>query len=145
MKKFILFTMTALAVLTFDSCKKEGCTNADADNYDSSAKKDDGSCTYTGRHVIWYNSATAVNLAYDGITSLTYYVDGAVVGSSSASVYWTGSPDCGTNGSITVSKNLGTSNSKSFSYSVKDQDDAEVWSGTLNFVGNQCTAFQLTY
>ena len=58
--------MTALAVLTFDSCKKEGCTNADADNYDSSAKKDDGSCTYTGRHVIWYNSATAVNLAYDG-------------------------------------------------------------------------------
>ena len=137
--------MTALAVLIFDSCKKEGCTNADADNYDSSAKKDDGSCTYSGEMVLWYNITTSVDMAIDGITSLTYYVDGSVVGSSDASVYWTGSPECGTNGSITVSKNLGPSNSKSYSYSVKDQDGAEVWSGTLNFVGNQCTAIQLTY
>ncbi len=137
--------MTALAVLTFNSCKKEGCTNADADNFDSAAKKDDGSCTYTGEVVLWYNSTTSDDLDFDGITTLTYYVDGVVVGSSSASVFWTGAPDCGTNGSITVTKDLGTSNSKSFNYSVKDQDGDEAWSGTLNFVGNQCTAVELTY
>jgi hypothetical protein len=28
------------------SCKKEGCTDSTATNYDSKAKKDDGSCTY---------------------------------------------------------------------------------------------------
>lgn len=30
--------------LTFTSCKKEGCTDPTATNYDESAKKDDGSC-----------------------------------------------------------------------------------------------------
>ena len=44
MKKIILplVCVTALAV----SCKKEGCTDPDALNYNSEAKKDDGSCTY---------------------------------------------------------------------------------------------------
>jgi len=36
--------MTAVVSLT--ACKKEGCTDENALNYNSSAKKDDGSCTY---------------------------------------------------------------------------------------------------
>lgn len=33
-------------LLQLMSCKKEGCTYPDATNYDSEAKKDDGSCVY---------------------------------------------------------------------------------------------------
>lgn len=46
MKRIKLFNlaMLSLAVLTFGSCKKEGCTDATAKNYNESAKKDDGSC-----------------------------------------------------------------------------------------------------
>ncbi|MFA7275120.1 MAG: hypothetical protein WC044_14715 [Crocinitomicaceae bacterium] len=37
----------AVAMTTgFTSCKKEGCTDSTANNYDSKAKKDDGSCTF---------------------------------------------------------------------------------------------------
>lgn len=32
--------------LVFSSCKKEGCTDPTAENYNSEAKKDDGSCNY---------------------------------------------------------------------------------------------------
>lgn len=35
---------TLILMLFFTSCKKEGCTSECATNYDSKAKKDDGSC-----------------------------------------------------------------------------------------------------
>ena len=44
MKKSILFAL--MAIVTLASCKKEGCTDPEALNYSSEAKKDDGSCTY---------------------------------------------------------------------------------------------------
>lgn len=50
MKKAInslLFTaILGFATITFTSCKKEGCTDVNANNYNDEAKKDDGTCTY---------------------------------------------------------------------------------------------------
>jgi len=40
-----IFPLT-LAAVAFTSCKKEGCTDETALNYNEEAKKDDGSCTY---------------------------------------------------------------------------------------------------
>lgn len=45
MKKSIII-LAALIAVTAVSCKKEGCTDETAINYNSKAKKDDGSCTY---------------------------------------------------------------------------------------------------
>ena len=46
MKKIIARTLFATLILgfAFTSCKKEGCTDSKATNYDAEAKKDDGSC-----------------------------------------------------------------------------------------------------
>ena len=44
MKKSLL--LLSLGVITLASCKKEGCTDPDALNYNEEAKKDDGTCTY---------------------------------------------------------------------------------------------------
>lgn len=41
-----LFIVGSLAVAGLTSCKKEGCTDKNANNYNSKAKKDDGTCTY---------------------------------------------------------------------------------------------------
>lgn len=36
------------AMLTFTSCKQDGCTDITADNYDPDANNDDGTCVYSG-------------------------------------------------------------------------------------------------
>ncbi|WP_133122076.1 hypothetical protein [Brumimicrobium salinarum] len=40
--------MIVLSVIVLMACKREGCTDQNADNYDKNAKNDDGSCVYNG-------------------------------------------------------------------------------------------------
>jgi len=45
--KNILLLLTVLFTVTcFQACKEEGCTDPNAENYDSDADDDDGSCTF---------------------------------------------------------------------------------------------------
>jgi len=133
-----------MGVLAFTGCKREGCTDRDSAAYDPDAKNDDGSCQYQGEIVFWYDQATADYLTNICVsTSLTYYVDGQVVGSSAASVFFTGAPNCGQNSTITVTKDLGSVKSKSFSFSIKDDIGDELWNGTDNFTANTCLIIKL--
>ena len=135
----------SITILTSSCSKEKGCKDPDSINYNADAEEDDGSCEYEGRVVFWFNQATADSLLADDATSLTYYVDGTIVGSSATSVYWTGAPDCGQDGSVTVTKNLGSVKNKTYTYSVKDQTGFEYWTNTVNFTANTCLATQLTW
>ncbi len=117
----------------------------DSKTYNPDAKKDDGSCLYEGQNVIWYGQATSEGLINDDAITLTYYVDGEIVGSSATSVYWKGAPTCGQNASITITKQLGGVKSKAYTYSVKDQTGFVYWSGVLNFTANTCEKIELTW
>lgn len=46
MKTKFPFILIALTLIVFIGCKKEGCIDPLASNYNSEAKKDDGTCTY---------------------------------------------------------------------------------------------------
>ena len=46
----LLFSLSVV----FTSCKKEGCTDPAALNYNDDAKKDDGSCIYAENHMLLY-------------------------------------------------------------------------------------------
>lgn len=58
MKKsiFRIMMLASAGLVLATSCKKEGCTDPAANNYDEKAKKDDGSCTYTVTN--WYTEVT---------------------------------------------------------------------------------------
>lgn len=44
--KYLTMGLLFIGMTTLVSCKKEGCTDVNATNYSSSAKKDNGSCNY---------------------------------------------------------------------------------------------------
>jgi hypothetical protein len=143
MKKVL--SVLAVSILFFATgCKKEGCTNQDATNYSSEADDDDGSCSFEGEVVFWYGESVANGLVAIGSTTLTFMVDGVIVGSTASNVFWTAAPNCGQNGSITVSRGLGNATNLAGNYSVKDQDNFEIWAGVLNFTANTCTVLELS-
>ena len=81
----------------------------------------------------------------DDATTLTYYVDGQIVGSGASNIFWTGAPECGQDGSVTITKDLGSVKTQSYTYSVLDQTGWEYWSGVFNFNANTCTGVELTW
>lgn len=60
MKKLILFLVVGLTATTITSCKKKGCTDSAAVNYNSKAKKDNGTCLY--KPFITINGAVEMNI-----------------------------------------------------------------------------------
>ncbi|MBT6745848.1 MAG: hypothetical protein HOB26_04780 [Flavobacteriales bacterium] len=50
--KITILSILALSILICTSCKRKGCTNELATNYESKAKKDDGTCEYSDAGVI---------------------------------------------------------------------------------------------
>ncbi|MBL7898328.1 MAG: DUF4856 domain-containing protein [Crocinitomicaceae bacterium] len=69
MIKYIL--PLAITAIAFTSCKKEGCTDETALNYNEEAKKDDGSCTYFTLNVpatYSFTDGTNNTVSYSGQT-----------------------------------------------------------------------------
>lgn len=138
----LALSLSVASVFT-TSCKKRGCTDPEAINYSEEAEKDDGSCSFEGAMVFWYDEATSDQLVQDGAITMTFYVDDKEIGSSDADIYWTGAPDCGQNGSIGVDKKWNNDRTKTYSFSAQDQTGWEFWSESVTFHANTCVSIQL--
>lgn len=108
MKKIIgLFVLGALVLSTNTSCKKKGCTDNTATNYNSSAKKDDGTCLYAP--IITMNGAATVTLnvgdTYTDAGATAVNKDG-----TSVTVTTTNTVDATTKGTYTVTYTASNAN-----------------------------------
>jgi len=59
--QFFFFTFLILLVFSLSACKKKGCMDPDAYNYNESAKKDDGSCEYPPSSEITFEFTNTFN------------------------------------------------------------------------------------
>ncbi|MDA7803276.1 hypothetical protein N8987_01700 [Crocinitomix sp.] len=135
-------TFFAALILTFVfiSCKKEGCINENAANYDSEAKKDDGSCNYEASVSFWFNEEVA-----DGLSGaeLNIAMNEKFVGTMDATDWKTG-PDCGGENYTIVIDLEGNSN-ESFAYSIANNFGMHMFDGTVTLIPNDCISEQLEF
>lgn len=131
-----------IGAVSLSSCKKEGCTDGDATNFDSEADEDDGSCKFEGKVVTWWkqNVSTAAQAA--DVNTIRIYIDGSLVKERPANTYFSSAPSCETSSAYPFTIDLGSNKSKSISYvgqivyangNVYDQ-----WKGTTTVNGNTC-------
>lgn len=140
-KTIYLFIFLAFFI---SSCRK-GCTDSQAVNYDSKAKKTDNTCTFKAKCNFWYTQSVSNNLINDGATSLTLYIDGQIRGSAGTNVYSISPPECSNTGVLNFEIDLQKLKDKSVLYQIKDQTNYLYWEGTLQFKPNDCISTQLTW
>jgi hypothetical protein len=143
MKKILVLSVLLLTLILLPGCKRSGCTDPDSINYDSKARTNDNSCEYEGEVLFWYNKGAADKNIAAGHTSLTFFLEGKVIGSSAANIYWGNRPECGSAGSVSTTVKLGFSKEKVYKYEIKNQNDAIVWSGNVTLTGNECLRVEL--
>lgn len=148
-----------LSIILLGACsKKKGCMDVNSTKYDSSAQQDDGSCTYQGKVIYWWDQTfrDSCNSAPNGISAssiatVQVFLNGNFVGSLPvSSQFWTSAPNCGATAALTVTENLGSSKSKTFSQYEKYLDGsgnvlATTTASNLTLSGNTCTTFQFSW
>jgi hypothetical protein len=70
-----IMLLCAAFIIPLSGCKKEGCTDRSALNYDTKAKKDDGACTYSS--VLFRTYSDDFGSGLTGTTTLK--LDGATI------------------------------------------------------------------
>ena len=141
MKKLFLLLIPAAFVL--HSCNK-GCNDENAANY-SADDKGTKDCTYEATLTLHYDQAQSIAWDQAGVTGLRVYVGNVELSGSPYDVntYWVTPPTCNDNGTISVTKNLGSNTTGEFTWEVKDQNDAVLKSGNWSTTGGSCDVVEV--
>lgn len=142
--KSILGSLLIIGFILLSACKKEGCTDSEANNYQIFAKKDNGSCTYSGSVVLWYKVGVFTGLASYGVTNLSLYINGEFKNEYAVGFYSTSEPECGKEYTMSIELDLGSQKSKEFNYEIFDQNGIVRFTGVINVSANQCSKYELT-
>ena len=70
---FLLSIHVFFISILFSSCSKTGCTDTAANNFDSKAKKDNGSCNYSYTAYIGNYHLIDTTIDWNGITAIKNY------------------------------------------------------------------------
>jgi len=143
-----LLFLLASALLIATACKKKGCTDSLAKNYDKEVEKTNNTCTYDASVIFWINASSSINLKNNMINSLNIYVDSSKIGQMGTSSSQLETPNCNTVG-ITHLLDLASLNSTSIAYKITHDgfglpgstNEITYAEGMLQLDGGRCTPF----
>ena len=126
MKKIILTFTLGLALLvpmfTASSCSKP----------DNIAKV-----------IIWQGQVNAASWSAFSVTSLTTYVNGELMASQAAGIYFNAEPSCTSNGGMKFDINLKKNTAGKINVIVKGDDDFEYYNEQMDIKSTECNQLEL--
>ncbi|MFT5821617.1 MAG: hypothetical protein ACI8ZM_002871 [Crocinitomix sp.] len=126
------------AVFLMISCKKEGCTDANAINYSEAAKENDGSCHYESTIAFWFDENKSDFYQAFDVTEFRFFVEDELVGTADINDFLVSAPTCGDSATVTYTRSLNLSKYGEFDYEITDQHDGPIQYGYWNASGNGC-------
>ena len=119
--------------------------DTDGENYDFTATES-ASCSYRGSVVFYHDQQTGQQLLDDGVTDVKFYVDGVYMDHMSPNVGFSYVPTCDHEDAMKYQNvGIGFTKTKTFTYTIKDQDDVIMDYGNFTITGNSCNAIKYNY
>jgi hypothetical protein len=141
MRRLFILCLAITAAL-FSSCKREGCMNKAAKNYDPKAKESCGCCEFEAKVVFWYDQDTRDVFESMGVTSLTVKLNNTVMATSPLFAATVSAPACDSGGT-TATLRLGNSRATFSIFVVEDQDGDVLFSEFVEVYPGQCVSVQM--
>ncbi|MFK8039421.1 MAG: hypothetical protein AB8B74_14095 [Crocinitomicaceae bacterium] len=146
MKKISLIISIALLAISFVSCKKNGCTDPDALNFEDKVKSNNLLCLYEGSVTFWYDAIKEDSLRkLYGIKSLEYYVNKIRIDSlpfSNANAQEK-APRCGKSEIASFTDSLGAGYKKWIQYDIRTETGLVLYDSFVELTANQCLKIRL--
>jgi len=143
MKKQHVIIVLALSLFAFSSCYKEGCMDANANNYDTEANTSDGSCSYSGRTVFWCTVPVSDSLINLGHTMLRFELEGEIIDSIATIGFRSNSGGCDVVGGKTFLEEFVGDTKRYYKYRVKGDGFTTIYEDFIEITSGGCTEVQL--
>lgn len=124
-----------MSAFVFIGCKKSGCNDQLATNFDENATKGDASCKYDASVIFWIQDD---NQGIYGVDTLLIMIDDVVIGKQSTATTFTVQPECKNAEVIKYHKDMGETVSESFRYRITTKDSLNLKEGQMNIIRSKC-------
>ena len=148
------FTLFLSLITLFLACETEmGCTDPAAENFNSEAEEDDGSCEYNSNMTFYYDDTVCWYFYSTDPDYVSFYVGGELLhteyenflGTTDTTPFGDPHPDgeyipeCDDSRAINLEKTLIGSSSQSLPYTLISDEDVTVSTGTISLNAGECT------
>ena len=144
MKKIVLAMAALIIGNVFIGCKKYGCTDPNALNFEDRIRTNNLNCTYEGSVLFWYDQITYDSLkALYNHKSLEYYINDVQRAILDFENPQSGIPRCGSSEVFSFTDSLNHSYKKYIHYTIKTETGILLYDSIAEITGNECLKIQL--
>ena len=93
--------------------------------------------------IIWQGQVNAASWSAFSVTSLTTYVNGELMASQAAGIYFNAEPSCTSNGGMKFDINLKKNTAGKINVIVKGDDDFEYYNEQMDIKSTECNQLEL--
>lgn len=93
--------------------------------------------------IIWQDQINAASWGLLSVTSLTTYVNGELMASQAANVYFASQPSCTSNGGMKFDINLKKNTEGKINVIIKGDDDFEYYNEQMTIKSTDCNQLQI--